>query len=280
MMPPVRTICALVAYDGTDFHGFQFQAKVPSVQGVLEQTLDDICQREGRIIGAGRTDAGVHANGQVIMASVRWGHELAALERAWNVRLPPTVSVRCVREAPVGFNPRFGAIGRTYRYTVQVYCSPAGFPVLKHSPLTDRFSLFATRTFDVAAMNAAAAHLIGVHDFATFGQATHHEMTVRHVQAAAWQESSDSPPALDVFPGRRLVFTITANAFLRQMVRRIVGTLLAVGRSELTPSAFEAVLAAHDRSNAAPPAPPQGLVLERVTYPPAVDRWVHGKPMD
>jgi tRNA pseudouridine38-40 synthase len=72
-------ICAVVAYDGTDFHGFQYQANAPSVQGVLEQTLDDICQREGRIIGAGRTDAGVHANGQVIMASVRWGHELAAL---------------------------------------------------------------------------------------------------------------------------------------------------------------------------------------------------------
>ena len=273
-------ICAVVAYDGTDFHGFQYQANAPSVQGVLEQTLDDICQREGRIIGAGRTDAGVHANGQVIMASVRWGHELTALERAWNVHLPPTVSVRCVREAPVGFNPRFGAISRTYRYTVQVYCPPAGFPVLKHSPLTDRFALFSTRALDAAAMNAAAAHLIGVHDFATFGQAMHQEMTVRHVLAAAWQESASSPPALDVYPGRRLVFTITANAFLRQMVRCIVGALLAVGRGEWRVDDVKAALAAHDRRRTAPPVAPQGLVLERVAYPPAWDRWVHADPLD
>lgn len=273
-------ISAVVAYDGTDFHGFQYQANAPSVQGVLEQTLDDICQREGRIIGAGRTDAGVHANGQVIMASVRWGHELAALERAWNVCLPPSVSVRCVREAPVGFNPRFGAISRTYRYTVQVYCPPAGFPVLKRSPLTDRFALFTTRALDVAAMNAAAAHLIGVHDFATFGQAMQREMTVRHVLAAVWQESTSSPPALDVYPGRRLVFTITANAFLRQMVRCIVGALLAVGRGEWQVDDVKAALAAHDRRRTAPPVAPQGLVLERVAYPPAWDRWVHADPLD
>lgn len=280
MTPTLRTICALVAYDGTDFHGFQFQADVPSVQGVLEQTLDDICQRVGRIIGAGRTDAGVHANGQVIMATVAWGHELAALERAWNVRLPPTVTVRCVREAPVGFNPRFGAISRTYRYAVQVYCPPAGFPVLKHSPLTDRFALFVTRTLDIAAMNAAAAHLIGVHDFATFGQAMHREMTVRHVMAAAWQESPGLPPALDVYPGRRLVFTITANAFLRQMVRCIVGALLAVGRGEWQVDDVKAALAAQDRRRTAPPVAPQGLVLERVAYPPAWDRWVHAETSD
>lgn len=279
-MTPVRTICALVAYDGADFHGFQYQANAPSVQGALEAALDRCCCREGRVIGAGRTDAGVHANGQVITVSVRWTHALTALERAWNVHLPATVSVRSVREAPTGFHPRFGAISRTYRYTVQMCAVPAGFPAPKHSPLTDRYALFVAQPLDVAAMNAAAGALIGVHDFATFGQATHGESTERQVFAARWQVSENSLPELDDFPGRRLVFTITANAFLRQMVRNVVGALLMVGRGVIAPADVAAMLAARDRRLSAPPAPPQGLVLERVTYPPAWDQWVHAGASD
>lgn len=277
---PARTICALVAYDGTDFHGFQYQANAPSVQGALETALDCCCRREGRVTGAGRTDAGVHANGQVVTVPVVWGHELAALERAWNVHLSPTISVRRVREAPIGFHPRFSASSRTYRYTVLMYVAPTGFPAPKHSPLTDRFALLVTQPLDVAAMNVAASALIGVHDFATFGQATHGESTQRQVVAAQWQESTSSLPALDGFPGRRLVFTITANAFLRQMVRNVVGTLLRVGRGEMTPDNVAAMLAACDRRLSAPPAPPQGLVLERVTYPPDLDRWIHAEALD
>lgn len=279
-MTPVRTICALVAYDGTDFHGFQYQANAPSVQGVLEAALDRCCRREGRVIGAGRTDAGVHANGQVITVSVSWAHTLTALERAWNVHLPGAVSVRGVREAPVGFHPRFSAMSRTYRYTVQMYVAPTGAPAPKRSPLTDRYALLAPQLLDVTAMNVAADALIGVHDFATFGQATHGESTEREVFAAQWQTSINSLPALDDFPGQRLIFTITANAFLRQMVRNVVGTLLMVGRGVLTPAEVVAMLAARDRRLSAPPAPPQGLVLERVTYPPAWDRWVHGEASD
>lgn len=279
-MTPVRTICALVAYDGTDFHGFQYQANAPSVQGALEAAMDRCCRREGRVTGAGRTDAGVHANGQVIAAPVAWAHDLAALGRAWNVHLPAAVNVRCVREAPVGFHPRFSAISRTYRYTVQMYVAPTGFPAPKHSPLTDRFALFVTRPLDVAAMNVAAGALIGVHDFTTFGQATHGESTERQVLAAQWQESTSSLPGLDGFPGCRLVFTITANAFLRQMVRNVVGTLLMVGRGEMTPAEVATALAAHDRRLSAPPAAPQGLALERVAYPPTWDRWVHAEASD
>ncbi|HAJ38009.1 MAG TPA: tRNA pseudouridine(38-40) synthase TruA [Chloroflexi bacterium] len=279
-MTPLRTICALVAYDGTDFHGFQYQANAPTVQGVLEAALDRCCRREGRVVGAGRTDAGVHANGQVVSVSVSWAHTLTALERAWNVHLPAAVSIRSVREAPVGFHPRFGAISRTYRYTVQMYVAPSNFPAPKHSPLTDRYALLVSQPLDLAAMNAAAEVLIGVHDFATFGQATHGESTEREVFAAQWQTSINSLPALDNFPGQRLVFTITANAFLRQMVRNIVGTLLMVGRGAMTPAEVAAILTARDRRLSAPPAPPQGLVLESVTYPPAWERWVHGEASD
>lgn len=277
---PVRTICALVAYDGTDFHGFQYQANAPSVQGVLEAALDRCCRREGRVIGAGRTDAGVHANGQVIVVAVSWAHALTALERAWNVHLPASVSVRNVREAPTGFHPRFGAISRTYRYTVQMYVAPGGAVAPKRSPLTDRHALLVAHALDVEAMNAAASALIGVHDFASFGQATHGESAVREVFAAQWQESTNSLPALDDFPGRRLVFTITANAFLRQMVRSVVGTLLRVGRGAIAPAEMAAILAARDRRLSAPPAPPQGLALERVTYPTAWDKWVHARALE
>lgn len=273
--PPLRTVCALVAYDGTDFHGFQSQANAFTVQDTLEGALDRFCLRSGRIVGAGRTDAGVHANAQVIRASVAWAHSPADLERAWNVRLPASVVVRHVREAPPRFHPRFDAISRTYRYTVQWHQTVPGQPTPKRSPLTDRFSLFETRALDIAAMNAAAAHLVGTHDFATFGQPPQGDSTERHVLTAEWQIVETSPTPLDPFPGRRAVFTITANAFLRQMVRNIVGTLLAVGRGELTADTVKEALAARDRRYSAPPAAPQGLVFEKVTYPAMLEGWIY-----
>ncbi len=280
MTPPTRTLCALVAYDGSDFHGFQAQADVVTVQGVLEDALDRFCERDGRVVGAGRTDAGVHASGQVIRVTVRWAHTSAALERAWNARLPASVVVRLVREAPTGFHPRFDAISRTYRYTVQWRQTPQDFPPLRRSPLTDRFALLETRPLDLTAMNAAAAHLVGTHDFATFGQPPQGESTERHVMQARWEWRQSTLPPLDDFPGAALVLTITANAFLRQMVRNLVGTLLAVGRGELAPDAMVELLAARDRSRSAPPAAPQGLVLERVTYPEMLDRWIHADMSD
>lgn len=280
MTPPIRTICALVTYDGSGFHGFQAQADATTVQGVLEEALDRFCQRESRIVGAGRTDAGVHANGQVIRAAVGWVHTLADLERAWNARLPASVMVRLVREAPPGFHPRFDAISRTYRYTVQCHRTPQGFPPPRTSPLTDRFAVLETRPLDVLAMNVAAGYLIGTHDFATFGQPPQGENTERHVMQAQWAWRQNTLPAMDGFPGEVIVLTITANAFLRQMMRNLVGTLLAVGRGELAPGRMAELLAARDRSRSAPPAAPQGLVLERVTYPETLDRWIHADMSD
>lgn len=280
MTPPLRTVCALVAYDGTDYHGFQSQANAMTVQDTLEGALDQFCLRQERIVGAGRTDAGVHANGQVIRTTVAWAHSLADLERAWNVRLPPSIAVRLVREAPSGFHPRFDAISRTYCYTVQWYRTPQGFPAPRRAPLTDRFSLFETRPLDVAAMNRAAAHLVGVHDFATFGQPLQGDSTERCVLAAEWRIVEATPARLEPFPGQRLIFTITANAFLRQMVRNVVGTLLAVGRGELSVASVGEALAARNRRLSAPPAAPQGLVLEKVTYPPTLDRWIHADKLD
>ena len=263
-------ICALVAYDGTGYHGFQYQAGVATIQERLEYALGQFVRVEGRVVGAGRTDAGVHASGQVVAAAVHWPHGLTDLQRAWNAYLPSSIVVWRVREAPEGFHPRFSAIERTYRYTVYQAREGSDAP-LRSSPLTDRYGLYVAQVLDVDAMQRTAALLVGEHDFATFGQPPQGERTVRRVRQAAWSEAAADllgfyPPA-----GRRLVFTISADAFLRQMVRSMVGTSIAVGLGRWTVTDFEAALAARDRSRSAPPAAPNGLLLEKVTYPAAMD---------
>lgn len=268
---PVVHVCALAAYDGTDTHGFQVQAGVPTVQGELESALQAVALAESRVVGAGRTDAGVHASGQVIAVKVRWRHSPAGLQSAWNAHLPPSISLRRLRLAPEGFHPRFSALWRTYRYTVLHYAPAAEEGVVRHAPLIERYAWFVTRPLDLTAMQAAARRLVGEHDFAAFGQPTQGESTVRYVAEAHWQEQEQGIAPLDPYPGKRLVFTVTANAFLRQMVRTIVGVLVAAGRGEWSPDDVQALLASCDRSRAAPPAPPNGLVLERVSYPKEFD---------
>jgi tRNA pseudouridine38-40 synthase len=271
---PARSFCALVAYDGTDYHGFQYQQGAATVQADLEMALDRFCQRSKRVVGAGRTDSGVHANGQVVRADLLWEHSAKDLERAWNASLPPLLAVRRVREAPPGFHPRFDALSRTYQYRVQWYRPGDGSPAARMSPLTDRFAWLETRSLDLEAMNAAASFLIGQHDFATFGQPPEGESTERAVIEAHWQIAQNAGSATS-YPGALLLFTITANAFLRQMVRNLVGTLLTVGRGERPPTALQLALAARNRRCSAPPAAARGLFLERVTYPPELDRWIY-----
>jgi tRNA pseudouridine38-40 synthase len=266
-------VCGKVAYDGTGYHGFQVQAGVPTIQGALEEALSRFCQPVGRVAGAGRTDSGVHASGQVVAVNVVWRHALAQLQSAWNAHLPASISVRRVTVAPEGFHPRFSAQARTYRY----YVVEGDRATLGRSPLTDRFALNVAQPLDLTAMQAAATLVVGEHDFATFGQPTQGESTVRQVLAAEWQEVTDTLPPLDdalvdVTP-RRLALTITANGFLRNMVRRLVGTFLAVGRGEWTLADVGAALAARDRSRSAPLAPPNGLILAQVVYPDHIDPW-------
>jgi tRNA pseudouridine38-40 synthase len=276
----VQYVSALVAYEGSAYHGFQYQANAASVQCELEAALDRVAKRGGRVAGAGRTDAGVHASGQVIAVYVHWQHSLPALQRAWNVHLPDAITVRNVQAAPEGFHPRHSAVSRTYRYTVwqgpgDVHEAVELAP--RRSPLTDRFALYEVRPLDLAAMQEAALCLAGNHDFAAFGRPPQGESTVRTVYAAEWQAVEENLPVLGNYPSRRLVFTITANAFLRHMVRSIVGSLLAVGRGEWAREDVERALQARDRNRCAPPAPPHGLVLEKVTYPAELDALIHGK---
>ena len=214
---------------------------------MLEKALDRLTGQAVRVVGAGRTDAGVHARGQVIAFRVRWRHKVADLHRAMNAVLPADVALLSLEVAPEGFHPRYSARSRWYRYTV------LNQPL--RSPLSRRWALHVPGPLDVDRMNQAAVGLIGEHDFATFGQPPQGRHTVRRVLRADWWRE-----------GAFLYFDIEANAFLQRMVRSLVGTLLQVGAGELSPEAFHHRLTACDRSLAGPTAPPHGLCLMAVNY--------------
>lgn len=238
---------ALVAYDGTNYRGFQRQANAPTVQAALEAALSRVtCERIG-VLPAGRTDAGVHAAGQIVAFDIAWRHGLDDLQRALNAGLPADIVVREVDEVSPAFHPRHDARSRWYQYTL--YHSPVRWPLAR------LYSLHVAAPLDVAAMQRAAQSLVGEHDFAAFGRAPQGQVTVRRVLAAAW---NGEPP--------RLSFDIEANAFLYRMVRSIVGTLLKVGRGDMDVQGFAAVLASRSRDQAGPTAPPHGLCLMEVRY--------------
>ena len=259
-------VWGLVAYDGTDYHGFQLQPDVPTIQGTLEEALQTVTGLQIRVIGAGRTDTGVHASGQVVAMHVPWRHSVQSLQRALNVQLPPSVTIHRMGLAAPGFHPRFSAISRTYRYTLYDRAFMTDAVASRYSPLTDRFALYVPRVLDLNAMQTGVGYLIGEHDFATFGQPTQGENTVRRLYRAEWQVAQANIAPLTQYPGRCLVFTVCANGFLRQMVRNLVGVSLAVGRGQWHIDDVKAALAARDRSRCAPPAPAKGLVLEAVSY--------------
>jgi tRNA pseudouridine38-40 synthase len=276
-----RYVRAITAYDGTEFLGFQWQSRGRTVQGALEQALAQVCgirpdEAPSRVVAAGRTDAGVHALGQVVGFLTVWKHPLAELERALNAVLPEDVAIRQLGPADAEWHPRFSAVRREYRYTV------LNWPI--RSPLDRRFALHVERPLDLAAMQEGAQVLLGEHDFASFGQpmkarglrhsgragdeplADQDEMpgssTVRMVYAAQWTRQQRRDPG----EGEWLIFDISGNAFLRGMVRNVVGTLLRVGLGLWPPERVAEVLDRRERGACAPPAPASGLCLMRVHY--------------
>jgi tRNA pseudouridine38-40 synthase len=238
---------ATVEYDGCDFLGFQYQGRGRTVQGELEEAIQRVTQQRMRISAAGRTDAGVHAVGQVVAFDVDWRHSVEDLQRALNAVLPADVAIRdcCVTRSD--FHPRYDALWRQYRYTV--------LNTPERSPLARRYAYHVAEALDVPAMRAASRHLIGSHDFAAFGKPTHGVSTVRQVMQADWL--GEAP---------RLVFEVTGNAFLRHMVRTLVGTMVQVGRGQRSPDEVAALLASGDRAAAGPPAPAGGLCLMKIGY--------------
>ena len=243
-----------VAYDGSAFYGFQVQAGVRTVQGELERALNEIAGHETGVIGAGRTDTGVHATGQVAAFSLEWRHPTVELARAVNHRLSADVAVLDVAECPETFHPRFSAVSRTYEYAVVV---------AEAHPLLNRYAWLVSRRPDLAALQAAAKRLVGDADYAAFGSAPSGEITRRQVLRADWR-IEDVKAGLGVWPG--LKFTIEANAFLYRMVRRMVRTLMRAGNGELSAEDVSEILRSGDPQRVTGLAPAAGLCLVEVKY--------------
>lgn len=247
----MRLYWARVEYDGTDFYGFQIQAHERTVQGEIERALERLTGAELRVTGAGRTDRGVHALGQIVSFEAGWKHGLPDFQRALNAVLAADVAIGEMGLAPKGFHPRFSALGRAYRYTILNQPWPA--------PVERRIAWHVPGDLDLVQMARATGYLVGTHDFATFGRPPQGENSVRTVSRAGWQGE-----------GTRVTFDIEANAFLYRMVRSIVGTLVRVGQGQISPAEFEVILAARERDLIKQVAPAHGLCLVRVDYPEGV----------
>jgi len=252
---------AVVEYDGTEYLGFQIQGPASArrikdrtaqgsdrtIQGELERSLLQVTQHATRVVGAGRTDAGVHAKGQVIHFDVGWSHPIPDLQRALNAVLAHDIAVVELRQVMPDFHARFDARSREYLYTI------LNRPV--RSPLTERFALHVAQPLDAEGMNQACACLVGTHDFLPFGWPPRGENTVRTVLRASCRRSCD------------LVYVeIEADAFLRSMVRRVVGNLVLVGLGELSVEGMAGLLSLTHRRTPAVAAPAQGLCLIGVNY--------------
>lgn len=238
-----------VEYDGTAFHGWQYQGDVRSVQESLQIALSKVANHEVTVHCAGRTDTGVHATGQV----VHFETPAVRSERSWilgcNVNLPHDISIGWAREVPDSFHARFSAVGRHYRYLIlnRAY----------RSALWRDRAVWVHHSLDAEAMHEAAQRLIGTHDFSSYRalgcQAKHPVRTIHSLQVSR--------------QGEMVTIDIHANAFLHHMVRNIAGVLIAIGKGEQSVSWAEEVLALRDRTLGGVTAPPQGLCLTKVDYP-------------
>ncbi len=252
-----------IEYDGTDYHGFQRQSVShgPTVQGALEQAIASIAQQKVVVNGAGRTDAGVHASGQVIHFHTSSHLSPQVWQRALNAVLPSTVTVRWARAVPERFHARFSAVSRSYRYTIWNDPAPTA--------LQGRYTYHCSRSLDVDLMQAACQYLPGRKDFGAFGHSPNdtnpmkpgpHHCIRTMMQARCLRQE-----------GTALVYCdFTADAFLTGQVRRMVGTLLLVGQKRLCLDEFAMIVQCARKTHPGSAAPPHGLCLVQVDYPDEV----------
>jgi tRNA pseudouridine38-40 synthase len=259
-METMRTIRLVVEYDGTRYHGWQSQRGGGTVQQAVEAALGRLTGEDARVLGAGRTDAGVHALGQVAAFRTRSALPTETISRALNALLPGDIRVREAGEAPVGFHPRFDSRGKSYFYLI----APGA---VRPPVFVARYVWCLRARLDLAAMDEALRAIRGTHDFAAFMAAgsevkgtvrTLREASVSGAEGIAFMGASLAGPLVRVrFEG---------DGFLRHMVRNIVGTLVLVGTGRLAPGAMGEVLRSRDRREAGPTAPAPGLFLEAVRY--------------
>jgi tRNA pseudouridine38-40 synthase len=250
----MRNIRLVVAYDGTDFHGWQRQPSAPTIQGCLEEAIQRLTGASAQVYGSGRTDAGVHALHQVANFQTVSAIPCPNLAKALNDLLPPTVRVKAVDEVAPTFHARYDVRSKSYRYRIlqTPVCSPFLWRFVCHHPYP----------LDRARMAQAAQFFLGEHDFTSFA-------------GADGQDDEDTKSMVRVIFRSRLlwrprtsmlVYEVTGNGFLHHMVRNMVGTLIEVGRGKLAPRDMLGILVARDRRRAGPTAPAQGLCLVKVEY--------------
>ena len=239
----------VLAYDGTDFFGYQRQGSARTVQSVVEAALRELGWPGGSLLAAGRTDTGVHALGQVIAFELGWQHSCQELLAALNAHLPQDVAAQAVQEALAGFHPRYAAAARRYRY--RIFCSP-----IRH-PLRERYAWRVWPQPELGRLQQSARLLVGKHDFAAFGTPPRTGgSTVRMVTQVAWTAQEDE-----------LIFEIVANAFLYHMARRLVFVQVARAQGRLDEDIVLRCLESPAPQPVQGLAPPQGLALVEVVYP-------------
>jgi len=242
-------VAVILEYDGTRYHGFQLQAGVPTIQGAIEAALEKLTGERIRVIAASRTDAGVHARGQVVSFRTKSSHSPETFVNALNYYLPWDIAVKMAYRVSDSFRVRRDAVSREYSY--YILNSPT------RSPLSEGFSCYVGQPLDIAAINRICPALLGKHDFASFTSADGARLrsTVRTVYRAEMRRE-----------GELAVFSMVANSFLPHQVRTTIGTLLRVGLGRMSPEEFYSIIEARTPGRAGPTAPASGLCLMRVNY--------------
>jgi len=239
----------VIEYDGTAYHGWQRQAADRSIQAEIEKALAVMTRLEISLAASGRTDAGVHALGQVAHFACDTSITAEAFLKGLNSLLPADIVIRSCENVPADFHARYDARRKTYRYRILNRSVPTA--------VDNRFVWHLRQPLNFEAMQAAAAHVVGEHDFKAFeGTGSPRSSTVRKIFRAEFLREA----------AEYLIFEIEGDGFLRYMVRNVVGTLVEVGRSRITPEDFKAILESRDREQAGATAPPQGLFLVSVDY--------------
>jgi tRNA pseudouridine38-40 synthase len=239
----------LVEYDGTQYHGFQWQVGLPTIQNELEQAIRQFCRQSSRVIAASRTDAGVHAKGQVVSFWAKSKLDTVAVVKALNHYLPRDIAVKTAFKAGADFNVRGDALSREYNYYI--------LNTRTRSPLSERFAWFVPKILDTQAMNEACRLIQGEHDFASFASCLEgNRSTLRIVYEAGVEKKGDFT-----------VFRIVANSFLPHQVRSTVGLLVRLGWGKIGMGEFRAIMEAKNLGLAGPLSPACGLCLEKVNYP-------------
>ncbi|HEX2052819.1 MAG TPA: tRNA pseudouridine(38-40) synthase TruA [Actinomycetota bacterium] len=244
----MATYRMVVAYDGAPFHGFARQPDVETVQGTIESAMQKVLGTPIATSAAGRTDAGVHALGQVMSFVADAPFDLDKLQQRLNAMCGPAIAILEIAAAPAGFDARFSASSRTYEYGILTRAI--------HDPFARHTTWHLPHPLDRELMGKAAASLLGEHAFDSFGRVEEGKSPVRRVESIDIEHDGDLT-----------IIRITANSFLQQMVRSIVGTLVQVGTGKIHPDDMDRILHARDRSQAGPVAPPHGLFLVSVEYP-------------